>query len=610
MTLRNPNDISTDWFNLLCKLWHHMPTSRKREAGFLSILIIASSFFEMFSLGSTVPFLGAIVSPEKIFNYPILKRIAQSFGIMKPDQVILPITITFILAAIFSGGTRLLLMRSTVRVAYGTGTDLSSEIYRRILYLPYQTHLDRNTSDVINTITRKVDNTTYMIYMMFSLISSIVLLISIIIVLVVISPVITMISGTIFGSFYLVITRFYRKRLEKNAQSISTEQIKVIKAIQEGLGGIRDILLDGTQPYYYGIFRQADRSLRLAMGDNFFIAGSPRFVLESLGMVLIAVLAYSLNNRTGQAGSIIPVLGAMALGAQRLLPILQLGYNAWAYIIGNQTSLTDMLKELEKPLPLEALDPPAKSLFFNNFIKCESVRFRYKNNSPWILDGINLNIRKGSKVGFVGSTGSGKTTLLDLLMGLIEPTEGKILVDGVPLTGNTKRSWQRTIAHVPQNIYLVDGTFSENIAFGIEKRNVDLERVKLSTIHANIDDFIVSQEGMYNGLVGERGIRISGGQRQRIGIARALYKQANVLILDEATSALDNRTEQDVMNAIESLGKNLTILMVAHRISTLRNCDEIIMINKGKILAQGNYDYLMENSKEFRELADVKRNMT
>ena len=195
-------------------------------------------------------------------------------------------------------------------------------------------------------------------------------------------------------------------------------------------------------------------------------------------------------------------------------------------------------------------------------------------------------------------------------MGLIEPTEGRILVDGVPLTGNTKRSWQRTIAHVPQNIYLVDGTFSENIAFGIEERNVDLERVKLSATHACIDEFIESQAGMYNGLVGERGIRISGGQRQRIGIARALYKQANVLILDEATSALDNRTEQDVMNAIESFGKDLTILMVAHRISTLRNCDEIIMINKGKILAQGNYDYLMEHSQDFRVIADVKGNMS
>ena len=610
MTLKNPNGTSSNWFNLLCKLWHHVPPPRKREAGFLSILIIASSFFEMFSLGSIVPFLGAIVSPEKIFNFFILKRIAQFFGIMKPDQVILPITITFILAAVFSGGTRLLLMRSIIKVAYGTGTDLSSEIYRRILYLPYQIHLDRNTSDVVNIITRKIDNTTYMIYMMFSLISSIVLFISLMTILLVISPVVTIISVSTFGFFYFIISRFYRKRLDKNSQSISIEQTKVIKAIQEGLGGIRDILLDGAQPYYYGIFRQADRSLRLAMGDNFFIAGSPRFVLESLGMVLIAILAYSLSNRTGQTRSIIPVLGALALGAQRLLPILQLGYNAWAYITGNQTSLTDTLNELEKPLPLEALGPPAKPLSFNNFIKSETVRFRYKNNAPWILDGINLNIRKGSKVGFVGSTGSGKTTLLDLIMGLIEPTEGKIFVDGVPLTGNTKRSWQRTIAHVPQNIYLVDGTFSENIAFGIEKRNVDLERVKLSAFHACIDGFIESQTGMYNGLVGERGIRISGGQRQRIGIARALYKQAEVLILDEATSALDNRTEQYVMNAIESIGKDLTILMVAHRISTLRNCDEIIMINKGKILAQGNYDFLMENSQEFREMTDVKRNIT
>jgi ATP-binding cassette subfamily B protein len=233
------------------------------------------------------------------------------------------------------------------------------------------------------------------------------------------------------------------------------------------------------------------------------------------------------------------------------------------------------------------------------------VRFRYTDDGPWVLDGLNLSIAKGTRVGFVGSTGSGKSTTLDLLMGLLIPTEGELLVDGQSISGNRLRAWQRSIAHVPQSIYLADNTLAENIAFGVPPDTINLERVQQAARQAQISDFIESNLEGYQAYVGERGVRLSGGQRQRIGIARALYKQASVLVFDEATSALDSTTEQSVMDAIEGLNSDITILVIAHRLTTVRRCDLIVELEHGRVVAQGTYEQLLECSPSFRRMASV-----
>jgi len=346
--------------------------------------------------------------------------------------------------------------------------------------------------------------------------------------------------------------------------------------------------LDGTQPAYCKIYGRADHPLRRAQGNNIFIGGSPRYVMEALGMALIAVLACGVSRQVGGIAAALPVLGALAFGAQRLLPALQMSYNAWTIVAGNQASLADAMQLLDQPLPEEALKPAPAPLPFQSTIRFQAVSFRYGPEEPWVLDGISLSILKGSRVGFIGKTGSGKSTLLDLLMGLLNPTAGEILVDGQPVSGNRLRAWQCTIAHVPQSIFLADTTLAENIAFGVPREDIDPDRVRQAARQAQIAEFIESRPEGYDAFVGERGIRLSGGQRQRIGIARALYKQASVLVFDEATSALDTATEQSVMDAIEGLSRDLTILIVAHRLSTVGCCDRLYRLEQGRVMAEGS----------------------
>jgi ATP-binding cassette subfamily B protein len=328
--------------------------------------------------------------------------------------------------------------------------------------------------------------------------------------------------------------------------------------------------------------------------------------MEVLGMVLVAALAYAFSRQPGGVTLALPVLGALALGAQRMLPALQQTYNAWASMVGSNASLADTIELLEQPFP-EALRSASVPLPLQSAIRFSSVRFRYTSSDPWVLDDFELTIRKGARVGLVGGTGSGKSTAMDLLMGLLVPTEGEVLVDGEPIRGARIRAWQKSIAHVPQNIYLADASVAENIAFGVRREDIDMQRVRRAAEQAQISDFLESMPEGYNASVGERGVRLSGGQRQRIGIARALYKQANVLVLDEATSALDNATERSVMDAIEALDRELTILLVAHRLTTVRRCDTIVELNLGRVVAQGPYDELLECSQSFRRMAQAPR---
>jgi len=401
-------------------------------------------------------------------------------------------------------------------------------------------------------------------------------------------------AAALFGSVYGLLGITSRKELQRNSQRIAAAAKQQIKALQEGLGAIRDVLLDGNQHIYVAIYRQADRPQRQLQAKNQFLSTFPRYALEALGMVAIALLG-GLLVQQGAGGAVIPLLGALALGAQRLLPALQQVYANWSSLKASNADLAGVLAMLNQPMPPQVR--VAEPLTLREGIRLEGVHFRYGPEQPEVLRGLDLEIRRGERIGLIGSTGSGKSTTVDLLMGLLAPSAGRVLVDGAdlhdPAYPERLAAWRAAIAHVPQSIYLADSSIAENIAFGIPEEQIDLERVRQAAEQAQIAAFIESSPKGYGTFVGERGIRLSGGQRQRIGIARALYKQSDVIIFDEATSALDNETELAVTEAIESLGNNLTVIIVAHRLSTLRKCSKIIELAEGGILRTGTYEDLV-----------------
>jgi ATP-binding cassette subfamily B protein len=591
---------------LLWRLWHHLRPRRRRQFVLIMGMSVISAFAEVVSLGAVLPFLGVLTAPDKVFHYRIIAQTARAWGVQSPRELLLPLTVAFAGLALLAGAIRMVVLWASTRFTFATGADISMEVYRRTLYQPYSTHVSRNSSEVISGILAKVGNVVLSVLLpLMTLMNSTLVLLAVMAALLAINTEVALIATAAFGSAYVLITQLSRRRLQRNSRRVADGYTRMVKALQEGMGGIRDVLLDGTQEFYCEIYRRADHLFRSAQGENIVIGQGPRYIMEVVGMVLVAVLAYVLSRKSDGVVVALPMLGALALGAQRMLPALQQAFNAWANMAGSQASLADTLQLLDQPLPPEALQPAPPALTFQSEICFKDVRFRYSGTGPWVLDGFNLLIPKGARVGLVGATGSGKSTAMDLLMGLLAPTEGDVQVDGESIRGPRGRAWRHTIAHVPQNLYLADATVAENIAFGVRREEIDLERVKQAARQAQIAEFLESLPQAYQAEVGERGVRLSGGQRQRIGIARALYKKANVLVLDEATSALDNATERSVMDSLEGLDRRLTVLLIAHRLSTVRRCDTIVELANGHVVAQAPYEELLESSSSFRRMAQA-----
>lgn len=581
---------------LIIKIWSLISLRRKVQFLILLILLFLASFAEILSIGAIIPFLGVLTSPESFYNSKYLNYFIQVLEFKSPKEMLFPFTILFSIAILFSGILRFLLLWFQTRISYAIGSDFSNEIYKRTLYQPYSVHVLRNSSELISTISGKV-NTVILQILVPALvtISSTFLLLLIITSIIIYNPQIALLTITILGGIYYVVINATKRRLSIDGKRVNDESSHVIKILQEGLGGIRDILIDGTQNTYVKIYEKADRPLRKAQAYITILASSPRYGVESLGIISIAFLSYYFALKPQGLTLIIPSLGAIALGAQRLLPVLQQLYSSWISIKGNLATLEGVILLLEQPLPDIICEDIQEKIPFNSEIKLENISFSYLNNSKMVLRGINLTINKGARIGVIGTTGSGKSTLVDVFMGLLNPTTGKIIVDGVELMKDNLRGWQRHLAHVPQNVYLSDSTIAENIAFGMSKGMIDWLRIEEVAKKAQILDFIESLEYKFDHVVGEGGVRISGGQKQRLAIARAFYKNADIFIFDEATSALDNKTEKEVMKSIEEISSELTLIIVAHRLTTLKNCDKIVELSNGEIIRIGTYEEIINS---------------
>ena len=585
---------------MLLRLWHHLSRRRQTQLFLIQGLIIVASVFEMLSLGAVIPFLSVLSDPGLVYESEYIAPFISFFEISEPSQLALPISLTFVALILLSAAVRLLLLYGTIRLGQITGADLSINIYRHTLYQDYQIHVGRNSSEVINGIITKTATVTKgVIGPILNLISSVVTIVAIVYVLVLVSPFVTFIAVAGFGGLYIVVMYITRRHLRENSQLIADKSDLMVRSLQEGLESIREVLINNNQQFYTALYENSDLQMRRASWNNEVIYASPRLGMEAVGISVIAIVAYFATANADGLEQFIPTIGAFVLGAQKLLPAIQKAYASYSRVVGSRYSLRDVIELLDQPIPESAIVPARNPIQFNNSIELNNLSFRYSKDSPWILKDVNLEIAKGSVVGVIGATGCGKTTLLDIIMGLLPPSGGELFVDNQKIESENKRAWQAHISNVPQHIYLSDGTIEENIAFGIPAEQIDTLKVQRAARQAQIGKLLDDWDGGYQTLVGERGMRLSGGQRQRIGIARAFYKETDLLVLDEATSALDDETELAVMDAIGKFDGSMTVIIIAHRLSTLRSCDKIVRLGDDYLTQILTYEEVMKlkNSK-------------
>jgi len=566
-----------------------LSTRRRLQGCGVFALMLLGGIAELFTLAAVFPLLALMADPAGVANSRSTELL-KTVGIDVSNFSLPLLGGLFCVIAVVAAVIRIALARSSQKFVFRVGYELGVSLYERMLYQPYSFHAQMNSSRIVASVGNVQRLLTGMFMPLMQGVSAVTLGSFIVAGLLIVNPTVALAAMLGFSSIYLAVSIGTRGRLRRNAEFIHAMRRKRIQAIQEGLGGIRDVLIDNSQPVYIKKFARLDKTLRDAQAANALIAVAPRFVVEALGMVFIVGLALFLNAVNGSLAGSLPVLAVLALGAQRLMPLLQQVYSTWAHVMGNRAMFLGAIDLLQRPVPERfETERNIAPMPMDKSLRLERVSFRYASDGPDVLQEISIDIRHGSWVGFVGKSGSGKSTMTDLVMGLLKPTAGAILVDGVALDESNVLSWQKQIAHVSQHIFLSDGSIIENVAFGVAKRQIDEQRVREACREAELDDLIEGLPDGYHSMIGERGVRLSGGQRQRIGIARALYKRASVLVLDEATSALDDVTEASIIDAVQRLGRGYTVLMIAHRLTTLRDCDMIYRLDEGRIVQQGSY---------------------
>jgi ATP-binding cassette, subfamily B, bacterial PglK len=556
----------------------HALLSRRRQRQLAAVLglMLLGALAEVALVASVIPFLSLIGGDHGTVRPGPLDGLIG-------DGSLASVALVFVAAVLAAGVIRLLLSWANQNFVLGVGHDLAVETQRRILLQPYSFHIQQSSSAIIASL----DKIRLLVFgvLQQAMQTIVAAVIGLFIMALLLSIDVTA-ALSAFGALallYLLVSQLTARQLGVTSDELGSAYDQRVKLIQESLGGIRDVIIDQTHGLYIDEFRRVDGRCARAQARAQFIAGAPRFIIESAALAFIAALAVVLSGRDGGMGQALPVLGAMALGGLRLLPLLQQAYAGWANMAANRSVIGQVLDLLRLPVTDErAFGDQPETLPFEHAIEVDAVSFSYAGRAKLAVDSATLTIERGAHVALVGKTGSGKSTLADLVMGLLEPQEGQIRVDGVPIMSKSRRQWQAHIAHVPQAIFLADATIARNVALSVHEDAIDLERVRRAAEMALLNEFVASLPNGLETMVGERGVRLSGGQRQRLGIARALYKQASFLVLDEATNALDEDTEAHLLANIFA-DKGRTILMIAHRTSAISHCDRVLHMQDGRI---------------------------
>ena len=566
-------------------LFLHIEFKRKIQLLFLLATTIFSAVLEMITIASVVPFLKIVTSQnfEKELIYILKFTTVEN----KIEAVIVSGSF-FACMYLLNSLLRVFLIYITTKLSEVIGAEFGLKIYKTKLNQSYIEHINQNSINLISVITQKIQELNKVLLSVINFISGSVIFLCIAAVLIWINPKIVLIVLFLFGFLYLIIALLIKKTITQSSHIVNELQNNIIKNLQNALGAIRDIILDNSQKFYLKAFIKMSLLKARKQTIAIFLLNSPKYVLEGFGAALfVLILIFSSNTELDSVdfSNTLATLGALVIGSLRIIPLLNTLYWNFANIKNYSYQVDEILTILNTDLAKQEKNSLflKRDITFENAISLRNLSFSYSKNKTIILNKINLEIRRGSRIGIVGKTGEGKSTFLDLLMGLLEPDEGNIYIDETKLSKETIRSWQSKIAHVPQKIFLSDSSFLENIAFGEDLENIDLKRVELVSKKTQIHDVIMKCDMQYEEKVGERGVKLSGGQIQRIALARALYKKAEIIIFDEATNSLDEETEKLIMEELSKLDKNLTIIIVAHRLKTLKNCDQIFEIKNKKV---------------------------
>jgi ATP-binding cassette subfamily B protein len=566
-------------------IYAFMTPQRRRQFILFVLLTVIGAFAEIATIASVLPFITLLTGQAGGPSLPFFDEAISS--VADPENQVVAAVLLFMAFAVVAGALRLVIAWYTQRFVFRLGHDLAVEVQRRILLQPYSYHIERNSSELV-TAAEKVDVLVIAVLLQLTYaVTCIFIALFIIAILMRIDVVTALLAALAFGGLYLSVSMLTARRLDQNSAAAAEAYDDRMKVVQESLGGIRDVIVDGSQSMFVGAFSRMNLKFNDARASTLFIGSAPRSVIEAGGIIIVAGIALLLWARQGSLVSALPVLGALAVGAFRLLPLLQQLFYSWTMVAGNRATAQNVLEYLSLPVEPSAVVEDVEPLPVRHSISFEEVGFTYRGTRRPVLAPVNATIRSGCRLALVGKTGAGKTTFADLLMGLLSPNEGRILVDGRKLDTATQKRWWRSIAHVPQSIFLADTTIARNIAFTSPEEAIDRQRVLEAVRIAQLDELIENLPDGLDTKVGERGIRLSGGQRQRVGIARALYKNAPVLILDEATNALDSETEAAVITALlEEAVPPRTVVVISHRPSALELCDLVFRIEGGRLVQQ------------------------
>ncbi len=587
------------------KLFSLLAPKERKLAGLLLIMIMIMALLDMLGVASILPFMSVLTNPEIIQTNPILNKmfdISKKYGIQTDQQFVLILGILVFITLVISIAFKALTTYVQVRFIHMREYSISKRLVEGYLHQPYSWFLSRNSADIGKTILSEVGGVVgHGIRPLIDLIAKSLVTIAIITLLIIVDPKLALIVGLSLGGVYGLIFYFSRSYLRR----IGKERLKNNKlrfmVISDAFGGAKEVKVSRLEQAYIKLFSGPAQNFARNKASASIIGQLPRFALEATAFGGILLLILYLIKNTGNFNNALPIISLYVFAGYRLIPALQQIYNSFTQVTFQSPSVEKLHDDLKNLKPFNT-NNDKNTFSFDKKIHLKNIFYNYPDTSRTALKNVNLSISARSTVGIVGATGSGKTTTVDIILGLLEAQKGTLEVDGKIITKHNVRSWQSSISYVPQNIYLSDDTIAANIAFGVNYKNIDQEAVEKAANIANLHDFIISDlPKKYQTTIGERGIRLSGGQRQRIGIARALYNQPKVLILDEATSALDNQTEKAVMDAINNLSESITIILIAHRLSSLRKCDKIFLLEKGELKNEGKFEELIEANDNFKK---------